>query len=44
MEEYVPNEQYKTTERVLNEIKISNHPEKEFQVVSINMMTELGIE
>ena len=42
-EEYVPNErQDKISEKALNKMEISNLPDKEFKVMVIRMLTELG--
>ena len=46
IEEYAPQEEYKTSEKELNEIEISNMPDKEFEAMIIKMLTRLerGIE
>ena len=36
------NEYNKTSEKELNETEISNLPEKEFKIMVIKMLTELG--
>ena len=39
---YQMKEQDKTQEKQLNEVKIGNHPEKQFRIMIVKMIQDLG--
>ena len=41
-EGYVPDEQDKTPEKQLNEVEIGNLPEKEFRIMIVKMIQDIG--